>query len=302
MSSAEPLTVGVPTASAPSLRVRLFSVLRDMLSRPSGVVGLFLVLLHLLVAISSPWLVPYDFQAISATLILTPPDAAHWFGTDQLGRDVFTRTLLGGREAILVTLIATPLAVTWGGFVGIYLGLVGGRLDDVLMRVVDAFLALPWILKMLLLLVTFGTGIEVLIPTLALFYGIPVSRIARAAAHNVVARDFVLAARARGHGRLSIIRRELFPNVLDALMVEGAMRWSWMLLAFSSLSFLGFGVSPPNPDWGLMISDSRTFLPLAPWTGLIPIVALSSLIIGINLTADALAKALGVDRAQKAPI
>ena len=288
MSSAEPLTVGVPTASAPSLRVRLFSVLRDMLSRPSGVVGLFLVLLHLLVAISSPWLVPYDFQAISATLILTPPDAAHWFGTDQLGRDVFTRTLLGGREAILVTLIATPLAVTWGGFVGIYLGLVGGRLDDVLMRVVDAFLALPWILKMLLLL--------------ALFYGIPVIRIARAAAHNVVARDFVLAARARGHGRLSIIRRELFPNVLDALMVEGAMRWSWMLLAFSSLSFLGFGVSPPNPDWGLMISDSRTFLPLAPWTGLIPIVALSSLIIGINLTADALAKALGVDRAQKAPI
>ncbi len=296
-------TVPAPVRSAPSaLRVRRLDVLRDMLSRPSGVVGLFLVLVHLLIAISSPWLVPYDFKAISATLILTPPDAAHWFGTDQLGRDVFTRTLLGGREAILVTLIATPLAVAWGGFLGIYLGLVGGRLDDVLMRVVDAFLALPWILKMLLLLVTFGTGIGVLIPTLALFYGIPVIRIARAAAHTVVARDFVLAARARGHGRLSIIRRELFPNVLDALMVEGAMRWSWMLLAFSSLSFLGFGVSPPNPDWGLMISDSRTFLPIAPWTGLIPIVALSSLIIGINLTADALAKALGVDRAQKAPI
>ena len=283
-------------------RVRLLEVLRDMVSRPSGAAGLLLVLLHLSVAIASPWLVPYDFKAISATLILSPPDAAHWFGTDQLGRDVLTRTLLGGREAILVTLVATPLAVLWGGFLGIYLGLVGGRLDDVLMRVVDAFLALPWILKMLLLIVTFGTGIEVLIPTLAVFYGIPVIRIARAAAHNVVARDFVLAARARGHGRLSIIARELFPNVLDALMVEGAMRWSWMLLAFSSLSFLGFGVSPPNPDWGLMISDSRSFLPIAPWTGLIPIVALSSLIIGINLTADALAKALGVDRAQKAPI
>lgn len=302
MSSAKPLIAGIPMTHAPSLRERLGGVLRDMLTRPSGAVGLFLVVLHLSIAISSPWWVPFDFKAISATLILTPPDAVHWFGTDQLGRDVFTRTVLGGREAILVTLIATPLAVAWGGFVGIYLGLVGGRLDDVLMRVVDAFLALPWILKMLLLLVTFGTGIEVLIPTLALFYGIPVIRIARAAAHNVVARDFVLAARARGHGRLSIIRRELFPNVLDALMVEGAMRWSWMLLAFSSLSFLGFGVSPPNPDWGLMISDSRTFLPLAPWTGLIPIVALSSLIIGINLTADALAKALGVDRAQKAPL
>jgi peptide/nickel transport system permease protein len=170
------------------------------------------------------------------------------------------------------------------------------------MRLVDAILSLPWILKMLLLIVTFGTGLGVLIPTLAFFYGIPVIRVARAAAHNVVARDFVLAARARGHSRLDIIRRELLPNVLDALMVEGAMRWSWMLLAFSSLSFLGFGVSPPTPDWGLMIADARTYLPIAPWSGLFPILALSSLIIGINLSADALAKAMGVDRAQKAPL
>ena len=109
-------------------------------------------------------------------------------------------------------------------------------------------------------------------------------------------------AQARGHRRFAIIRRELLPNVLDALMVEGAMRWSWMLLAFSSLSFLGFGVSPPTPDWGLMVADSRSFMAIAPWAGLYPIVAISSLIIGINLTADALAKTLGVDRAQKAPI
>jgi len=275
---------------------------RAMASRPSGAIGLVIVLIHLFIAVSSPWLVPFDYKAISSLLILSPPDAVHWWGTDHLGRDVFTRTLLGGREAILVTLIATPLAVAWGGFIGIYLGLVGGKLDDVLMRLVDAFLALPWILKMLLMIATFGTGLGVLIPTLAFFYGIPVIRIARAAAHNVVARDFVLAARARGHGRLSTIGRELLPNVLDALLVEGAMRWSWMLLAFSSLSFLGFGVSPPTPDWGLMVADSRTFLAIAPWSGLFPIAALSSLIIGINLTADALAKTLGVDRAQKAPI
>jgi peptide/nickel transport system permease protein len=282
--------------------LRLGQTLRAMASRPSGAIGLAIVLIHLLIALSSPWLVPFDYKAISSLLILSPPDAVHWWGTDHLGRDVFTRTLLGGREAILVTLIATPLAVVWGGFVGIYLGLVGGKLDDVLMRLVDAFLALPWILKMLLMIATFGTGLGVLIPTLAFFYGIPVIRIARAAAHNVVARDFVLAARARGHGRLSTIGRELLPNVLDALLVEGAMRWSWMLLAFSSLSFLGFGVSPPTPDWGLMVADSRTFLAIAPWSGLFPIAALSSLIIGINLTADALAKSLGVDRAQKAPI
>ncbi len=282
--------------------LRSGQALRSMASRPSGAIGLAIVLIHLAIAVSSPWLVPFDYKAISSLLILSPPDAVHWWGTDHLGRDVFTRTLLGGREAILVTLIATPLAVVWGGFVGIYLGLVGGKLDDVLMRLVDAFLALPWILKMLLMIATFGTGLGVLIPTLAFFYGIPVIRIARAAAHNVVARDFVLAARARGHGRLATIGRELLPNVLDALLVEGAMRWSWMLLAFSSLSFLGFGVSPPTPDWGLMVADSRTFLAIAPWSGLFPIAALSSLIIGINLTADALAKTLGVDRAQKAPI
>lgn len=277
-------------------------VLRDLVARPSGAVGLALVLLHLALAVSSPWLATHDYKAVSTTLMLLPPGSDHWFGTDHLGRDVFTRTLLGGREALLVTLVATPVAVLWGGLLGVYLGLVGGRLDDVLMRVVDALLSLPWILKMLLLIVTFGSGVGVLIPTLAFFYGVPVIRIARAAAHNVVARDFVLAARARGHGRLAVIRRELLPNVLDALMVEGAMRWSWMLLAFSSLSFLGFGVSPPTPDWGLMVADARSYLPIAPWAGLFPIVALSSLIIGINLTADALAKAVGVDRAQKAPI
>lgn len=288
------------TGSASSGRFR--TVMHDLLSRPSGAIGLGLVLAHLLMALLAPLIVPFDFKAVNANVMLMPPDAKHWLGTDQLGRDVLTRTMLGGQTALLVTTLATPLAVLWGGMLGIYLGLVGGRLDDVLMRVVDAFLALPWILKMLLMIVTFGSGISVLVPVLAFFYGIPVIRIARAAAHTVVARDFVTAARARGHSRLSIIRQEIAPNVLDALMVEGAMRWSWMLLAFSSLSFLGFGVSPPTADWGLMIADSRSFLAFAPWAAMAPVVALSSLIIGINLLADALAKALGIDRAQKAPV
>ena len=129
-----------------------------------------------------------------------------------------------------------------------------------------------------------------LIPVLVFFYGIPVIRMARAATKDVVALDFVTAARARGESRLTIVKKELFPNVLDVLLVEGAMRWSWMLLAFSSLSFLGFGVAPPTPDWGLMISDSRGYLAIAPWTALAPVAALSSPIIGINLSADALAK------------
>ena len=281
---------------------RAIGVFKDLVSRPSGAIGLFLVIFHIVLALVSPFIAPFDYKLQNSALMLSQPDAVHWLGADHLGRDVLSRTLMGGREALLVTGVATPLAVIWGGFVGILFGLVGGRLDEVLMRVVDAFLSLPWILKMLVLIVTFGTGVEVLIPTLAFFYGIPVIRIARAATHDVIARDFVWAAKARGHGRISIIWRELLPNVLDTLMVEGAMRWSWMLLAFSSLSFLGFGVSPPTPDWGLMISDARGFMSFAPWGVIGPVIALSSLIIGINLTADALAKALGIDRAQKAPM
>ena len=296
------LTPSAAEAETPTLQFLsgLRTVLRDVMSWPSGAIGLSLVVFHVLLALTSPLYVPYDFKTMNSMLM--PPSAEHWLGTDHLGRDVLTRVLLGGREALLITGVATPIAVTWGGFLGILFGLVGGRVDEVLMRVVDAFLSLPWILKMLVLIVTFGSGIEVLIPTLAFFYGIPVIRIARAATHDVVARDFISAAKARGHSRVTIIRRELVPNVLYTLMVEGAMRWSWMLLAFSSLSFLGFGVSPPTPDWGLMIADARGFMSFAPWGVLGPVIALSSLIIGINLTADALAKALGIDRAQKAPV
>jgi peptide/nickel transport system permease protein len=279
---------------------RFFETMIGIVSRPSGSIGLFLVVTNVILTIISPWIVPYDFKAVNANIILDGPSWQHWLGTDQLGRDVLTRTLLGGRQAMIVTMTATPLAILWGGCLGIYTGLVAGRFDEIVMRIVDAFLSLPWILKMLLIIVMFGSGIFVLIPTLAFFYGIPVIRIARAATHAVVARDYISAARARGQSRLSIIWFEILPNVLDALLVEGAMRCSWMLLAFTSLSFLGFGVSPPTPDWGLMIADARSYMAIAPWAGLAPVIALSLLIIGINLTADALAKAVGLDRAQSA--
>jgi len=280
----------------------LLTVVLAMASRPSGLVGLIILSLHIVLAIVSPAIVPYDFKELNAQLILSGPSSEHWLGTDNLGRDILTRTMLGGQQALLVTSVSTVFAIAWGGLLGILLGLVGGRLDDLLMRVVDAFLAIPWILFLLLIVSVVGLGNTVLIPTLAFFYGIPVVRMARAATHDVVALDFVTAARARGEARSTIVRRELLPNVLDVLLVEGAMRWSWMLLAFSSLSFLGFGVTPPTPDWGLMISDARSFMSLAPWAALAPVIALSSLIVGINLSADALAKALGIDRAQKAPV
>ena len=280
----------------------LLTVLSAMTSRTSGLVGLILVAFHIVLAIVAPLIAPYDFKELSAQIILNAPSSEHWFGTDNLGRDILTRTMLGGRQAILVTTISTIIAIIWGGLLGVLFGLVGGRLDELLLRLVDAFLCLPWILVLLLIVVMVGSGPVILILTLGFFYGIPVIRMARAATHDVVALDFVTAARTRGEARFTIVRRELLPNVLDVLLVEGAMRWSWMLLAFSSLSFLGFGITPPTPDWGLMISDARSFMSIAPWTALPPVVALSSLIIGINLSGDALAKALGIDRAQKAPV
>ena len=172
-----------------------------MLREPAGWFGLSLVVAHLLLAIFAPLLVPYNATAMDAGAILGEPSMAHPLGTDHLGRDILTRTMLGGREALIVTGIGTPAALIWGGLLGIFTGLVGGRFDEVLMRIVDAFLSLPWILKLLVLVVTFGTTNAVLIPTLAFFFGIPVIRVARAATHEVVARDFIQAARARGHGR-----------------------------------------------------------------------------------------------------
>ena len=281
---------------------KFFEVFKTMVSKPSGLIGLSIVCFHILLAIISPLITPHDFKAINPSLMLLPPSSEYWFGTDHLGRDVFTRTILGGRVAILVTFFGSLIALTWGGLLGIFCGLVGGKIDDIVMRIIDAFLAIPWILAMLLIVSILGTSITVLIPALGLFYGKGIVRVARAATHDVIAKDFIVSARARGHSNFSIIWNEILPNVRDAILVEGAMRWSWMLLGFSSLSFLGFGVSPPTPDWGLMISNARGLMSFAHWAVLAPITCLSSLIIGINLSADAFAKALGIDRTTKAPV
>jgi|TARA_Y100000992_G_scaffold98331_1_gene63588 peptide/nickel transport system permease protein len=281
---------------------KILEIVKTMASKPSGLIGLTILIFHVILAITSPLYVPHDYKAIDPTLMLTPPSSEFWFGTDSLGRDVFTRTILGGRTALTVTFFGSLIALLWGGALGIFCGLVGGKTDDIVMRIIDAFLSIPWILAMLLIVSLLGTTTLVLIPALGFFYGKGIVRVARAATHDVIAKDFIVSARARGHSNFSIIWNEILPNVRDAIMVEGAMRWSWMLLGFSSLSFLGFGVSPPTPDWGLMISNARGLMSFAYWAVLAPIFGLSTLIIGINLTADAFAKALGIDRSTKAPV
>jgi len=292
-------TAGIPRAT--KQKSRSAQVWRSMRRSPAAMISLTILALHLIVAVLAPWISPWDWTLQNGYNMLQAPSAEHWFGTDNMGRDVFSRTLMGGREALKVTLLGTLLAMVWGSLTGITLGLLGGRIDEWVMRAVDALLAIPWLLFLLLIISTIGQSGITLILTLGFFYGIAVIRVARGATLDFVARDFVMAARVRGESNWTIVRQELLPNVLDSLLVEGAMRWAWMLLAFSSLSFLGFGVVPPIPDWGLMIADTRAIMSIAPWATLFPALALSSLIISINLSADAFGKAMGLDRA-KAPV
>jgi peptide/nickel transport system permease protein len=272
------------------------SVLRAVLSQPSGVIGVALVAGHVTLAVLSPLVLPYDPIAQSADLILQAPSMSHPFGTDRLGRDILSRAMLGGREAMLIATLATLAAMIWGTAVGLLLALIGGRTDTYVMRIVDGLSSIPGILIVMIFVAALGVGATALIPILGCSYGLSVVYIARAAALDFVARDFVLAAQARGEGRTTILIREILPNVRDTLAVQGAMQMSWMLLGIASLSFLGLGVAPPTPDWGLMIADARGVMPTAPWAVLWPMAMLSSLIVGVNLAADAFAKALGVDR------
>ena len=292
----------IEDAALPKPKTPAGEVWDNLRRSTSGMIGLGLIVFHILLALTAPLLVPNDPQLMTSTELRKAPSADYWMGTDSSGRDVFSRSMMGGRILIPVTIIGTTMALVWGGFVGILLGFLGGTIDDILMRVVDAFLAIPWLLFLLLIVAVVGTEPWVQMVTFGFFYGIPVIRVARAATHDYVTREFVLAARARGESKRTVVIRELLPNVMDIMLVEGAMRWSWMLLAFTSLSFLGFGVPPPLIDWGRMISENRQILALQPWATFGPVILLSSLIIGLNLFADALAKALGLDRSQGAPL
>ena len=297
--SATITTLGKPR---PAERSRFKEIWRNLRRSSSGMIGLTILVAHLVIAVISPAIVPYEPTQIDASSLLQSPSREHLFGTDSFGRDVFSRVLMGGRIALVITIIAGVLAITWGGLLGIVIGFLGGVVDEVVMRFVDALLSFPSIFIYLLVISVLGSSNLILILVLSITNGISIIRIARGATLGFVARDFITAARARGERTATVVLRELLPNVFDVLLVEFAMRWSWMLLYFSSLSFLGFGVTPPTPDWGLMIAENRSRLAIAPWGSIFPMIALGVLIIGINLAADALAKAMGLDRSLEAQI
>jgi peptide/nickel transport system permease protein len=263
---------------------------------PSLVIGAGLVVVTVLLALLAPLLAPFSPTQPEALHVVEGPSGSHPLGTDQLGRDVLSRVLYGGRYALLISVSAAVLAVGIGTVLGILAAYRRGWFDEALMRLLDAILSVPAILALLVVVTVLGAGAPVIVLAATVIYTPAVIRVVRAAAFSVVGLDYVSAARARGEGFAAIARREIWPNVFDVVMVEFAMRCSWIVLLVSSLSFLGFGANPPTPDWGLMVSENRTLLTVVPAATIAPIVALAALIVGLNLAADGIAKARGIDR------
>jgi peptide/nickel transport system permease protein len=264
--------------------------------------GLGLIALHVVLAVLAPWIAGHDPVATDSTAALTGTSWSHWLGTDQYGRDILSRTLNGGRYALLVTFLATTIAVGIGTVLGCVTAYADNWFDEVVMRIVDALLSVPSILALLVVVTVFDSGLWVIVLAVTVVYAPAVTRVVRGAARTVITQDYVTAARARGEKPLSIVFREILPNVTDVVLVEYAMRASWIVLLISTLSFLGFGANPPTPDWGLMVQENRTALTVVPLGTLAPVVALATLVIGLNLSADGLSKSLGIDRAQKGAV
>ncbi|MEU9448934.1 ABC transporter permease [Streptomyces sp. NPDC048277] len=289
-------TTPAPASAVPAAAHAAVRAWRGLRSSRTALVGLAVVAVHILVALLAPLLTSYDPIANDASHALLGPSWEHWAGTDQYGRDVLARVLYGGRYGLGVSVAATLITVALGTVVGCAAALRGGWFDDLLGRVLDAILSVPSILALLVIVTALGTGPAVIVLAIAVVYVPQVVRVVRGAALAVVPMDYVTAARARGESTWAILRREVLPNITDVVCVEFAMRASWVVLLISSLSFLGFGADPPTPDWGLMVAENRTAITVVPMASLAPIIALATLVVGLNLAADGLSKAWGVDR------
>lgn len=270
---------------------------RFALRKPAAILGLALVAIHLVLALFSPWIAPYDPTSLVGGRA-EAPGMEFLLGTDVLGRDYLSRLLHGGRMALLVTFTGVIVAVLVGSLCGVAAAYYGGVFDDVMMRICDIKLALPGILFVSLFITGFGESIGVLIALVGLVYFPGVIRIVRAQALTQVNLGYVKAAQLRGETGPSVIAREILPNTLDVVYVEFAIRMSHAVLLLSTMSYLGLGLSPPTPDWGLMVSEGVGQISFAPWLVLFPAVFISTLVIGLNFGAEALANALGMDAAR----
>jgi peptide/nickel transport system permease protein len=272
-------------------------LLARLARRPLALLGIALVILHLGIALIAPWVVPFDPERL-LDAPLEAPNGIYWLGTDELGRDFLSRVVMGGRTAVLVAFVAGFLAALGGGVVGLIAAYCRGFVDDAISRVIDMKLAIPAILFVSLFVTGFGQSLLVLIVVITLIQMIGVIRTARSQGMTLMEQGFVKAAILRGESGAVILVRELLPNIADLLSVEFALRSSSALLLVSALSFLGLGISPPTPDWGLMIQEGLGSMQSEPWLIFVPALCISTLVVGINFATEGLADALGLEDAR----
>ncbi len=278
-------------SAAPLAGQRFFAFLGRLMQRPTHAIGTIVFLTFLLIAIFGPAIAPYGFNEQIVEDARHGISATHWFGVDTLGRDVFSRVLLGARDIFSLAGIGTLIAVVIGTSLGLISGYRGGWFDEILMRFFDSLLALPALLLALLLLGTLGPSRQSVLLVIVVVYIPIVARVVRSVVLSVKTRAYIEAARIQGESSARILFREILPSVMPTLTVEAALRFSYAIFLTSSLGFLGVGVQPPSPDWGLMVNEARDTFSQTPWALYFPAGAISLLVISVNLMADGLKSA-----------
>jgi ABC-type dipeptide/oligopeptide/nickel transport system permease subunit len=256
---------------------------------PKGIVGLALVMLVLLTAVLAPLLLSADLATrMNMTARLRPPSAVHLLGTDQLGRDLLYRVMLGGQTSLKIAGAAVVMSVLLGLPLGLIAGYYRGQTDNVLMRLVDTLLSFPVLLLALTISAMLGPSLPNTIIAIGVAFTPFLARIIRGEALRVAQMPYVEAARAAGTNDLQMIIRHILPNIMPPIIVQATISLAFAILAEAGLSFLGLGTQPPQSSWGLMIQASRDYLDIAPWTALVPGAAVALTVLGLNMSGDIL--------------
>jgi peptide/nickel transport system permease protein len=252
---------------------------------PLAMIGLAIVAINLLIAIFAPFVAPYDQTAVLGDA-WADPDWQHWLGLDNLGRDLLSRLIYGARMSIGLSLVITALSFFIGIVTGFAAAVAGGWVDQALSRLVDLLLSMPTLIFAFVVLSVLGSGLPVLIVTIAVLDSTKVFRLARSVAVGLVSLEFVEAARLRGEGWWWIITREILPNAVPPLTAEFGLRFCFTFLFIAALSFLGLGVQPPDADWGSMVKDYRDMINFGSAAPIYPAAAIAVLTIGVNFVVD----------------
>jgi peptide/nickel transport system permease protein len=247
--------------------------------------GMLVIAIYTLCAVFAPLIAPYG-EAEILSYGFEPWSSDYWLGTDNLGRDVFTRLIYGARNTVGIAFLITALAFIFGTIIGIYAALKGGFIDQLLSRLIDVLMAIPSLIFSLLMLTIFGTNVISLVLVIATIDSTRVFRIARAVALNIVQLDYIEAAKLRGENTLYLIIREILPNALAPLAAEFGLRFCFVFLMISALSFMGLGLQPPTADWGSMVRDNADLISFGDITPLIPAGAIALLTIAVNFVVD----------------